>query len=574
MKKFLFGFGLLLLLPFAQAADDLWVDDPTDCPRVYNSVNCGADFVCGVNSDTNFPACASEALMSPPVFNTTANQSFTNLFGGGYLINCHETAPGFDKHCLNDGNFFCNEDSSCTGENRDTICSAGSFGAFSCSACLGNTLDCTGDPMVGNCNVIKNSTNFPVGSNNRYGNTCEASDVICKSGYQDCDGSGNGVGNGCEVRTNVTSYAANSVVNGSCNSVCNSGYVDCDASGAGTGTGCEVKYETTNGVSNPTSYNSAANNAFSQSCQPMCRNGFIDCDGSGSDAGTGCEIQVDVTSFAANSAVNNSCVSDCNNGFLDCDGGGAGVGNGCEVQTNVTSYAANSVVNGSCNSVCNSGYLDCDGGGVGVGNGCEVRANVTSYAPNSVVNGSCTSECNDGWLDCDGTGAGVGNGCEVQNESQCFVNGVEGQVQGCFEGEPMCVTDPKYWMSGVDTIDATTSPLLWGSQFGPGKLIDIDKEGDPEAQFTVENDGRVGIGTDDVAADAALDIQSSNKGVLFPSMTTAERDAIAGGNPSTGLLIFNTETVAFEFFDGTEWRPLTASEAAEFILYPGMYMTQ
>jgi len=45
---------------------------------------------------------------------------------------------------------------------------------------------------------------------------------------------------------------------------------------------------------------------------------------------------------------------------------------------------------------------------------------------------------------------------------------------------------------------------------------------------------------------AMLDVQSNNSGVLFPRMTTAQRDGINNGAPATGLMIFNTTTQCLE----------------------------
>lgn len=50
---------------------------------------------------------------------------------------------------------------------------------------------------------------------------------------------------------------------------------------------------------------------------------------------------------------------------------------------------------------------------------------------------------------------------------------------------------------------------------------------------------------------AFADINSPNKGVLIPRMTTAERTAIAG--PESGLLVFDTSTATFWYYDGGQW---------------------
>jgi hypothetical protein len=48
------------------------------------------------------------------------------------------------------------------------------------------------------------------------------------------------------------------------------------------------------------------------------------------------------------------------------------------------------------------------------------------------------------------------------------------------------------------------------------------------------------------AASSVLDIQSTNRGLLIPRMTTTERNAIT--NPANGLIIYNTATSQFNFY--------------------------
>ena len=52
-------------------------------------------------------------------------------------------------------------------------------------------------------------------------------------------------------------------------------------------------------------------------------------------------------------------------------------------------------------------------------------------------------------------------------------------------------------------------------------------------------------------ASAMLDVQSTDKGMLVPRMTTAQRTAIS--NPATGLLVFDTDTGSFMFYSGSAW---------------------
>lgn len=59
----------------------------------------------------------------------------------------------------------------------------------------------------------------------------------------------------------------------------------------------------------------------------------------------------------------------------------------------------------------------------------------------------------------------------------------------------------------------------------------------------------VGSGSPDAAAKFQVD--STVLGVLFPRMTTTQRDAIS--NPPAGLTIYNTTTGQIETYDGSVW---------------------
>lgn len=88
---------------------------------------------------------------------------------------------------------------------------------------------------------------------------------------------------------------------------------------------------------------------------------------------------------------------------------------------------------------------------------------------------------------------------------------------------------------------------------------------------------QVGINTQNPNAATVLDIMSSEKGILIPRLTDAERDAkLADNNPSTvppagvvnialspGTLIFNTTENRFEFWDGVVWRQLFVATSSQ-----------
>ena len=64
---------------------------------------------------------------------------------------------------------------------------------------------------------------------------------------------------------------------------------------------------------------------------------------------------------------------------------------------------------------------------------------------------------------------------------------------------------------------------------------------------------QVAVTTDGSNADssAMLHVKSTNKGMLLPSMTATQRDAIS--SPATGLLVFVTDDNNFYFYNGTAW---------------------
>jgi hypothetical protein len=63
--------------------------------------------------------------------------------------------------------------------------------------------------------------------------------------------------------------------------------------------------------------------------------------------------------------------------------------------------------------------------------------------------------------------------------------------------------------------------------------------------------GNVLIGTSTDLPSAILQVTSTTQGVLFPRMTTTQRDAIA--TPATGLQVYNTTTNTNDFYNGTAW---------------------
>ncbi len=64
----------------------------------------------------------------------------------------------------------------------------------------------------------------------------------------------------------------------------------------------------------------------------------------------------------------------------------------------------------------------------------------------------------------------------------------------------------------------------------------------------------VGINNPTPDPSAALDITSTEKGILIPRMSLLQRDAII--NPAQGLMVFITNDTSFYYYDGNLWLPL------------------
>jgi len=69
--------------------------------------------------------------------------------------------------------------------------------------------------------------------------------------------------------------------------------------------------------------------------------------------------------------------------------------------------------------------------------------------------------------------------------------------------------------------------------------------------MSIKLTSQTAIGGNTPDGSAMLDVQSNNRGVLFPRMTTTERNGINNGAPAMGLIIFNITTQCLEINLGT-----------------------
>lgn len=78
--------------------------------------------------------------------------------------------------------------------------------------------------------------------------------------------------------------------------------------------------------------------------------------------------------------------------------------------------------------------------------------------------------------------------------------------------------------------------------------------------FVISNifaQNNMGIGTQNPASSAMLEIASNDKGLLVPRLTSQQRISIS--SPATGLLVYDTDFNEFWYFDGTQWVSISSS---------------
>ena len=83
------------------------------------------------------------------------------------------------------------------------------------------------------------------------------------------------------------------------------------------------------------------------------------------------------------------------------------------------------------------------------------------------------------------------------------------------------------------------------------------------------NSGNISIGSPSPSPKAILHITSTTKGVLIPAMTTAQRLAIAPAIIDNGLMVYDTDTVSFYYWDSTQWIQIISGSnvSSEWLLF-------
>ncbi|MBX3101847.1 MAG: hypothetical protein KF690_05015 [Bacteroidetes bacterium] len=78
--------------------------------------------------------------------------------------------------------------------------------------------------------------------------------------------------------------------------------------------------------------------------------------------------------------------------------------------------------------------------------------------------------------------------------------------------------------------------------------------------FPQDLNARVGIGTAAPNSHAVLDIAATDKGVMGPRMTSAQRTAFGTvlGSTEESMLVYDTDESTYFYWDGTQWSPIGA----------------
>jgi hypothetical protein len=130
------------------------------------------------------------------------------------------------------------------------------------------------------------------------------------------------------------------------------------------------------------------------------------------------------------------------------------------------------------------------------------------------------------------------------------------------------LTEPSFFTFGrISTVD-----LIVGSVGSAANLMAGTVQGDAVVRsssgklhlgvgysnpsMTFISGGNVGIGTTSPAASSKLDITSTTQGVLFPRMTTTQKNAIA--SPATGLVVFDTTLNKLCVRGASAWETITS----------------
>lgn len=114
-------------------------------------------------------------------------------------------------------------------------------------------------------------------------------------------------------------------------------------------------------------------------------------------------------------------------------------------------------------------------------------------------------------------------------------------------------TDPNYRLDIVSTGASSGGLRIAGPAAGSltySLICTNSGASTSTAALAVRDDSKVGIRTNSIDAGAALEVDGTTGGILFPRLTTTERDALTATN---GLVIYNSTTNKLQVYAGGAW---------------------
>jgi hypothetical protein len=155
------------------------------------------------------------------------------------------------------------------------------------------------------------------------------------------------------------------------------------------------------------------------------------------------------------------------------------------------------------------------------------------------------------------TGGGNLSGYNSGNLSwQLLGNGVA-SLKGV-SSENFTGYNPLNFTSSLFGISTTNPAFAFNVYTNSGSGITVKRlqmfNGDNGKIVLNETGGNVLIGTTTDVASSKLTIESTTQGVLFPRMTTTQKNAIA--SPATGLMVYDTTLNLMALYNGTTWTTL------------------
>src|SRR3989338_6555228 len=100
----------------------------------------------------------------------------------------------------------------------------------------------------------------------------------------------------------------------------------------------------------------------------------------------------------------------------------------------------------------------------------------------------------------------VEKGCKIKNIVTVSTTIYTG-LTCTYNSSCTCVLATSTFITGVNTQFSTSSPLLWGTQYGSGDLLRVtNNSASTTAVFVVDNSGRVAIGTNTTSQSYLMDV--------------------------------------------------------------------